>query len=63
MQFFYLKLYIKYKHVDYIINNIQLIQNLICILKAYSTCNPIVKILKYVVMLIILSKVVTIGYN
>ena len=31
--FYNLKLYIKYKVIDYIVNNIWLAQNLICVLK------------------------------
>ena len=37
--FFNLKLCIKYKFIDLIINNIQLLLNLICVLKVERICN------------------------
>ena len=52
-----------YKFVDHIINNIWLTQNLTCILRAQRTCNSMVRFSKYVVIFILLSKVVTLGYN
>ena len=58
-----LKLCIKYKFIDHIINNIRLTQNLTCVLKAYRTCNSTVKFSKYVLMLMIFSKVVVLDYN
>ena len=52
--------YVK-KLIDHIINNIWLMQNLICILKVWRTYKLMVRFLKYVMMLILLSNVVTIG--
>ena len=53
-----LKLYIWYKLIDHIVNNILLEQNLTYVLRASF------KILKYVVMLFFfLKKVVALGYN
>ena len=43
--------------MDYIVNNIQLSQNLTYILKAQRTYNLIVRFSKYVVILMILSKI------
>ena len=54
--------YVK-KLIDHIINNIWLMQNLICILKVWRTYKLMVRFLKYVMMLILLSNVVTIGYK
>ena len=58
-----LKLHIKYNHIDHIVNNTLLAQNLTCVLRAQRTCNPTVRFLKYVKMLIILSNVITLGYD
>ena len=52
--------YVK-KLIDHIINNIWLMQNLICVLKVWRTYKLMVRFLKYVMMLILLSNVVTIG--
>ena len=52
--------YVK-KLIGHIINNIWLMQNLICILKVWRTYKLMVRFLKYVMMLILLSNVVTIG--
>ena len=54
--------YVK-KLIDHIINNIWLMQNLICVLKVWRTYKLMVRFLKYVMMLILLSNVVTIGYK
>ena len=54
--------YVK-KLIDHIVNNIWLMQNLICILKVWRTYKLMVRFLKYVMMLILLSNVVTIGYK
>ena len=54
--------YVK-KLIDQIINNIWLMQNLICVLKVWRTYKLMVRFLKYVMMLILLSNVVTIGYK
>jgi len=32
--------------MDYIVNNILLIQNLTCVLKVYKTCNPTIRFSK-----------------
>ena len=63
LSFYSLKLCIKYELINYIVNNIQLTQNLTCVLRAERTCNPMIKSSKYVAILMILSKVVTLGYN
>ena len=54
--------YVK-KLIDHIVNNIWLMQNLICVLKVWRTYKLMVRFLKYVMMLILLSNVVTIGYK
>ena len=54
--------YVK-KLIDHIINNIWLMQNLICVLKVWRTYKLMIRFLKYVMMLILLSNVVTIGYK
>ena len=51
-----LKLYIKYKLINHIVNNIRLTQNLTCALRVYRICNSMVRFTKYVVMFILLSK-------
>ena len=48
--------------MDHIINNIQLSQNLMCV-KNIKNILSMVRFLKYVVMLIFLMEVVTLGYN
>jgi len=53
----------KYKLIDRIVNNIQLTQNLRCILRMKQTCNSTVRFFKYVVIFILLSKIVALGYN
>ena len=53
----------KYKHIDHIVNNIQLIQNLTYVLKVKKKCNLTIRFSKYLVMFILLSKVVTLNYN
>ena len=53
----------KYKLIDYIVNKIQLTQNLTCILRVWRICNLIVRFLKYIELFILLSKVVVLGYN
>ena len=58
-----LKLCIKYKLVGYIVNNIQLTQNLTCILRAYRICNLTIIFSKYVVKFILFCKVIALGYN
>ena len=58
-----LKLCIKYKLINHIVNSIRLTQNLTCVLRAYRTCNLMVRFSKYAVMFILLSKVVAFGYN
>ena len=55
--FYSLKFWIKYKLIDYIVNDIRLTQNLTYV------CNSKVKFSKYVVIFILLSKVVALGYN
>ena len=46
-----LKLYIKYKLIDHIINNILLTQNLTCVLRTQRTCNSMIRLLSKVVVL------------
>ena len=58
-----LKLCIKYKFLDHIVNNIQLTINLTWVLKVLKTCNSMVRFSKYVVIFILLTKVVILGYN
>ena len=58
-----LKLCIKYNRIDHIINYTLLAQNLTCVLRTQRICNPIVRFLKYVKMLTILSNVVVLGYD
>ena len=58
-----LKLCIKYKLIDYIVNNIQLTQNLTYVLWVYRICNSTVRCSKYVVKFILLSKVIALDYN
>ena len=58
-KFLYFKSMHKYKLIDYIVNNIQLIQNLTCVLRAQRKYNLTVRFSKYVVMFILLSKVIT----
>ena len=58
-----LKLCIKYKLIYHIVNNIWLIQNLIYVLRVQKTCNSTIRFLKYVVIFILLSKIVALGYN
>ena len=48
--------------MDHIINNIQLSQNLTCV-KNIKNILSMVRFSKYVVMLIFLMEVVTLGYN
>ena len=62
-KFYSLKLWIKYKLINHIVNNIRLTQNLTCILRTCWTCNLMVRFSKYVVTFILLSKVVTLSYN
>ena len=45
------------------VNNIQLTQNLACVLRDCRICNSTIRFLKYVVTFILLSKVVVLGYN
>ena len=52
-----------YKLIEYIINDIRLIQNLTCVLRAYRICNSIVRFSKYLIIFISLSKVVGKDYN
>ena len=47
----------KNKFMDRIVNNIWLAQNLTCVLKTKRTCNPTIRFLKSVVMLIFLWEV------
>ena len=49
---------IKYKFIHHIENNIRLTQNLTHVLRAWRTCNLIVRFSKYVVMFILLSNFV-----
>ena len=58
-----LKLCIKYNLINHMVNNIWLSQNLIYVLRALGKCNSTIRFSKYIIMLIILSKVVTLGYN
>ena len=51
-----LKLCIKYKLIDHIINNIRLTHNLTCVLRVQKTYNSTVRFSKYVVMFILFSK-------
>ena len=61
MQFFCsLKSCIENKFIDHIVNNIQLTQNLTCVLRAW---NSTVRFSKYVLIFILLCKVVALGYN
>ena len=57
-----LKLCIKYKFIDHIINNIWLIQNLTCVLSA-KNMNLTVRFLKYIEVFILLYKVMALNYN
>ena len=45
--------------MDRIVNNIWLIQNLICLLRTLGTNNPTVSFSKYVVILIFLVRIIT----
>ena len=58
-----LKLCIKYKLINHIVNNIKLTQNSTYVLRVQWICNPMIKFSKYIVMLMILSKVVNLDYN
>ena len=49
--------------MDHIVNNIQLTQNLVCVLKAHRICNSTVRFSKYVVIFILRWKVVDLSYN
>ena len=53
----------KNKFIDQIVNNIRLVQNLIYVLRTQIIYNSTVKFSKYVIILILLVGVVTIGYN
>ena len=46
-----------------IVDNIQLTQNLTCVMRVQRTCNSTVKFSKYVIIFILLSKVVVLSYN
>ena len=48
----------KYKIIDYIVNNIWLTQKLTCVLRAKRTCNSTIRFLKYAVIFILLSEFV-----
>ena len=64
MQFFCsLKSCIENKFIDHIVNNIQLTQNLTCVLRVWRTWNSTVRVSKYVLIFILLSMVVALGYN
>ena len=58
-----LKLYTKYKLINHIVNNLRLIQNLTCVLRAKRIYNSMFRFSKYVVIFILLSKFVILGYN
>ena len=45
------------------VNNIQLTQNLTCVLRGQRACNSMIKFSKYIVMFILLSKTIVLGYN
>ena len=50
--------------MDWIVNNIQLVWNLTCVLKIKKkTCNLMVRFSKYVAMLIFLVRVVVLDYS
>ena len=62
-KFYSLKLCIKYNHIDHIVNNTVLAQNLTWVLRTQRTYNPTVRFSKYIKMLTILSNVIALGDN
>ena len=63
MSFCSLKLFMKNKFMDQIVNNIHLVWNLTCVLKKKKNMHSMVTFSKYVVLLIFLVKVVVLDYN